>query len=266
MRLYVGLTTLIGSIERYSERFNVLELRADSERLPSPKALRRLHTTAPSVATSLLLPPRMTSSLLDAAELPTKFVQSADALGVNWVVIQTGPELGPSRNTRARLAALVERLRAPNRNIAWEPRGMWEEDLARAEAETLKVSFVQDLSVSVGYADDLVYTRLRALGPGAQLRASALSHLAEQLVGTEEATIVIEGRPSGRARGRIVAALEGTRSELDEDDDLDEGSDDDDDGDGDADEDDLDEGDDDLDEGESDDEDQDDEDGAESSR
>src|SRR5690349_6192946 len=116
MRLYVGLTTLIGSIERYSERFNVLELRADSERLPSPKALRRLHTTAPTVAMSLLVPPRMTSDLLDATELPPKLVQSADALGANWVVIQTGPELGPSRNTRARLAALVERLRAPNRN------------------------------------------------------------------------------------------------------------------------------------------------------
>jgi hypothetical protein len=219
MRLLVGLTLLIGNIERYAERFDFLELRADSERLPSPKALRRMRAAAPNLGMSLLLPPRMTASLLDASELPQKLTLAAEALAANWVVVQTGPDLGPSSNNRARLAALVERLRSPTRRIAWEPRGPWEEDAARAEAEILGVTLVQDLSVTEGYSDKVVYTRLRTLGPGAQLRAGALENLAEELAEAEEATVVIEGRPNQRARSKIAAAIAGTRSALEDEDD-----------------------------------------------
>jgi hypothetical protein len=48
---------------------------------------------------------------------------------------------------------------------------------------------------------------LRTPGPGAALRASALEKLAEELTETEEAFVVVEGRPTQKTRARIRRAL-----------------------------------------------------------
>src|SRR5512132_3840753 len=102
MRLHVGLTTLTGSIERYAERFDLLELRAEPGRLPSPKALRRIRMGAPKLALSFLFPPRVVADALNSPAALDPLLASADAAEASWLVLQTGPEVGPSQRSRAR--------------------------------------------------------------------------------------------------------------------------------------------------------------------
>lgn len=78
---------------------------------------------------------------------------------------------------------------------------------------------VEDLSMVQAPPTEVVYTRLRVLGPGAALRASALERLAVQLALVEEAVVVIEGRASGRARGLVARAVKDAEALLDEEDD-----------------------------------------------
>lgn len=207
MRLHVGLTTLTGSIERYAERFDLLELRAEPGRLPSPKALRRIRTGASKLSLSFLFPPRVTADALNSPASLAPLLTAIDPVEPNWLILQTGPEVGPSQRSRTKIEALAKHLARSGRNLGWEPHGMWEEPVALEFALGLGLHYVQDLAVATGAQLPVVYTRLRTPGPGAALRASALEQLAEELSETEEAFVVIEGRPTQRARARIRGAL-----------------------------------------------------------
>jgi hypothetical protein len=61
------------------------------------------------------------------------------------------------------------------------------------------VHLVRDLTRREPPADDVLYTRLLALGEAAELRAAAVEALAERLVGSSEAWVVVEGRGAVRA-------------------------------------------------------------------
>lgn len=210
MRLRVGLTSLAGSIEEYARRFDLLELRADPQRLPSEKALRRLRATAGErVEFSLLVPAETTRRALEnAAELaPT--LSLAQAIEPSWVVFQTGPSVGPSARTRARFETLVAALGQVGRKVGWEPRGPFEPEVAREWSDALEISLVEDLSqVDEALETERVYTRLRAEGSGARLAGGALERLAEKLSSAQEAFVVIEGRASPNARTRVRQAIE----------------------------------------------------------
>jgi hypothetical protein len=225
MQLHVGLTNIAGGIERYAERFDLLELRIDPEKLPSNPALKKMRSRAPKLITSFFLPARAVSSVLTTPDAIQPIIAAADLLGSSWVVLQTGTELGPSQRTKDRLAALSERLLASSRKVAWEPHGIWDDEASEEFAKGLGISLVQDLSVARGSGPEVIYTRLRSLGPGAQLRSSALEHLAIEIGDSEEVFVVIEGRPSQRARSRIQRVVAGTIAsfeESDEDEDEDE--------------------------------------------
>jgi uncharacterized protein YecE (DUF72 family) len=210
MRLKVGLTAINGSIEEYAKRFDVLELRADPKRLPSDKALRRLRSTAgDSVDFALLVPAELAGRALENADEIAPMLATAEAIGPKWIVIQTGHSVGSSQRTRGRLQSLVERLAHSGRHIGWEPRGPFEPELARGWSRELGIVLVEDLSrVDDAEPGPLVYTRLRAEGSGARLAGSALERLGEQLAGSEEAWVVIEGRPSAKARARVRRAIQ----------------------------------------------------------
>jgi hypothetical protein len=236
MRLRVGLTFLNGNIEEYSKRFDLLELRADPRRLPSEKALRRLRATAGErVDISLLVPAETTRLALETpAELQTTLAL-ATALDPAWVVFQTGPSLGPSARVRARVEAMIGALRQPNRRIGWEPRGPFEPEVAREWCNAFDITLVEDLSqVDEAEQTRSMYTRLRAQGAGARLASGALERLAELISSAEEAFIVIEGRPTPKARARVRQAVEsqlgleaadadmGAEAEEDDDEELDD--------------------------------------------
>jgi uncharacterized protein YecE (DUF72 family) len=209
MRLRVGLTSLAGSIEEYAKRFDLLELRSDPQRLPSDRALRRLKAgVGESVQFSLLIPAEITRRALEnTAELAGTLV-TAEALQAAWLVFQTGPTVGPSERTRARFQALLAAVTRPPWRIAWEPRGPFEPEVAQEWCDSLGITLVEDLSHVDATPGAAVYTRLRAEGPGARLTGGAIEQLAQQIASVEEAWVVLEGRPSPKARARIQQAVE----------------------------------------------------------
>ncbi|HEY8943112.1 MAG TPA: DUF72 domain-containing protein, partial [Polyangiaceae bacterium] len=208
MQLYVGLTTLIGHVSRYADRFDLLEFRFDPSRPPTTKALRRLRASAPEeLLFSVLVPAALTAGGLEEPERLAPVLEAAELLRARWIVLQTGADVGPSPRARARLTALAARCAGSNRRVAWEPRGPWEPEAAHAFARTAGITAVEDLSMVEAPSSGVVYTRLRVPGPGAQLRGSALERLAERIADAEECYVVVEGRASGHARSRIEQAL-----------------------------------------------------------
>jgi hypothetical protein len=228
MKLYVGLTNLVGHVANYAERFDLLEVRYEPERGQSAKALRRLRATAPEeLVISLLLPPQVSSPMLEKPELVAPVLETAEILRARFLVVQTGSEVGPSPRARGRLAALARALTSGERRVAWEPRGPWEPEVASAMAREHGLVLVEDLSMVDGMPSEPIYTRLRVPGPGAALRGGAIERLAEQLTQAQQAYVVIEGRGSARARSMInqavaaavaAAADDTDDSELEEDD------------------------------------------------
>jgi hypothetical protein len=110
---------------------------------------------------------------------------------------------------RRRLAELSGRITEHGPRVAWEPRGLWDSREADAFADEHGLHLVRD-----GAREDLpetavVYTRLRALGAGATVGASAIEFLAARLVGCDEAFIVVEGSGAGRLRQGLLDEFAG---------------------------------------------------------
>ena len=226
MKLSVGLTSLVGHVSTYAERFDLLELRFEPGRTAlSAKALRKLRAAAPeSLGFSLLVPQSVTGPLLENPAGIEPLLEAAEILRASTIVVQTGAEVGPSPRARTRLSSLVEKLSSGERRVAWEPRGPWEPEVAREMADEHGFLLVEDLSMVEQEPAPVVYTRLRLPGPGAALRASAIERLAVQIALAEEAVVIIEGRASARARSLIKRAVKDAEALLDEEDGLEEDS------------------------------------------
>lgn len=225
MLLRVGLSSLTGGIEEYARRFDVLELRADPARLPPAKVLRRMKGGAAGrVAFSVLAPPELTKKALEAPAEMSLAVEAAAAVEASFLILQTGPTVGPSERVRTRLQTLVKTLERPGLRIGWEPRGPFEPEQAAAFAESAGITLVEDRSQADSEGGGVVYTRLRAEGAGARLTSGALERLSMRLITAEEAWVIVEGRPTPKARARIRQAIQALADEAAEFADEDEAS------------------------------------------
>ena len=230
MQLHVGQAALRGDIARYAQRFDLLELRAEPGKLPRAKVLREWAKAVPENFVFSLMLPRIVGTLdpqpaLDAAL--EQALSSADALAAGWLVLQTPASVTPNSRTRRRLAELLERLPRDTRRVAWDPRGIWEEDETEQLAEELAVCLVRDLSRQPPAPGNAAYCRLVALGEATRVRMGAVEQVFENLSEFDEALVVIEGEGAVRA-AQTLRQLAGELSAALEDDDDDEGDDDDD--------------------------------------
>lgn len=93
------------------------------------------------------------------------------------------------------MQALRDRLRdAGLERIAWEPRGVWQDEETQAWADELGLYRVVDAARTDPPRQPLVYTRLRALGLEARVRVSSLERVVERLGAARQAWIIMEGR------------------------------------------------------------------------
>jgi uncharacterized protein YecE (DUF72 family) len=199
MQLFVGRNALEGDIARYASRFNMLELRADATNLPRGARLADWKKRVPAeFAFSVVLPRALGQFESSALELG-RTVELADALSAKWLLLQTPASVGPSARMRERLSKLFQAVAHEGRRIAWESRGVWEDEQIEAFAAEHQVHVVRDVSRTEAPPGDCVYTRLLALGDGVQVRASTASHVAEALAGRAEAVVVIEGHGAENA-------------------------------------------------------------------
>jgi uncharacterized protein YecE (DUF72 family) len=207
MKIHIAQASLQGSIERYATRFDSVELLAESGRLPRGATLRQWRKAVSEEFEFSLVLPRSVGSLEGGASDDGGLafaLSAAETLEATWLVLRTPPSVTPSASMRRRLVDLSSRIAGAGPRVAWEPRGVWDARDADAFGADCGLHVVRD-----GAREDLpttpvVYTRLRALGPGATLGAGAVELLAARLVGHDEAFIVVEGSGAGRLRQGLL--------------------------------------------------------------
>jgi len=199
MQLFVGKNQLEGDIARYASRFNLLELRADLTNLPKGARLADWKKRVPPEFAFSIVLPRAVGLLESSALELGRTLELAEALSAQWLLLQTPSSVGPSARMRERLGNVFKAIAHADRRIAWESRGVWEDEQLEEFAAEHEVHVVRDVSRAEPPAGDCVYTRLLALGDGVQVRASVAAHLAEVLADREEALVVIEGQGAEHA-------------------------------------------------------------------
>ncbi|HYQ05200.1 MAG TPA: DUF72 domain-containing protein [Polyangiaceae bacterium] len=193
MQLFVGRHNLEGDIARYASRFNLLEVRADATNLPRGARLADWRKRVPAEFAFSVVLPRSVGQFESSSFDLGRSLELADALSAKWLLLQSPSSVGPSARMRERLSKLFEAVAHADRRIAWESRGVWEDEQIEEFAAEHGVTVVRDVTRAEPPSGDCVYTRLLALGDGVQLRASTASHIAEAIADREEAFIVIEG-------------------------------------------------------------------------
>lgn len=193
MQLFVGRNAFEGDIARYASRFNFLEVKADATNLPRGARLSDWRKKVPADFAFSVVLPRAVGKLESSSIELGRTLELAEALSAKWILLQTPSSVGPSTRMRERLSKVFEAVAKDERRIAWESRGVWEDEQIEEFAAEHDVHVVRDASMAVLPSGDAVYTRLLALGDGVQVRSSTATLVAEAVADFEEAFVIIEG-------------------------------------------------------------------------
>jgi uncharacterized protein YecE (DUF72 family) len=210
-RLLVGLPALQGDLEKYKERFDMVELRPLDTSVPRLATLRKWRKLVPPGFVFSIVLPRAVGELtpgqpLDDALAAT--LEVAAAVEARCLIVQTPPSVRPTTANKKRLAALFARIPPEGTVRCWEPGGLWEREDVIATARALGVLPVLDAARDPLPNGPIVYTRLRALGKSAALGAATIERVAERLRRRREAYVVVEGAPEAhRLKTALTIAL-----------------------------------------------------------
>jgi uncharacterized protein YecE (DUF72 family) len=197
-KVFVGETRLPKNFKRYARQYSLLELDCEPGSIPGKARLEACAEAAPDGFVFSLVVPSLLASLRVGAESDKAWklaAASARVLQAKWWVVRTPAEVRPTRRTRDELGSLFTRLKESGMRVAWEPRGVWDEDAAAETADALGVHLVQDLAREEPLrSHELLYTRLLALGKGARVGLSLADLVVERVRSFEEAFVVVEGQ------------------------------------------------------------------------
>ncbi|EYF05283.1 DUF72 domain-containing protein [Chondromyces apiculatus] len=216
-RVLVGLPEFQGKIEKYKDRFDMVEIRPVDTSVPRPPTLRRWRKAVPPTFVFSVILPRVVGALAAGAELDTAL---ASALGVaatleaRCIVLQTPPDVRPTAANRKKIADLFARIPPEGVVRAWEPSGIWEAEDVIATARAAGVLPIFDAARDDLPSGPIVYTRLRALGKSSSLSEASLQRVADALRGRREAFVIVEGRGGTRTRQALLTATARSRAEL----------------------------------------------------
>ena len=215
-RLLVGLPGLQGKIEKYKDRFDMIELRPLDTSLPRPATLRRWRKAVPPTFVFSVVLPRVVGALgggEEASAALTAALATASTLEARCVLLQTPPEVRPTASNRKKILALFGRVPAEGVVRCWEASGVWEQEDVIATARSAGIIPVFDAAREDLPPGPIVYTRLRALGKSSSLGEAALQRIAEALRDRREAFVVVEGRGAVKVRQALIAAAARTRAQ-----------------------------------------------------
>ncbi|MCC6556791.1 MAG: DUF72 domain-containing protein, partial [Polyangiaceae bacterium] len=214
-RLLVGLPALQGDIQKYRDRFDLVEVRPIDTSLPRQTTLRKWRRSVPPGFVFSVVLPRAVGELAAGEELDAALASSlevASILEARCVLLQTPPSLRPTAANRRKIAALFERIPAEGVVRCWEASGLWEREDVIATARAAGAIAVLDAAREALPPGPIAYTRLRALGSSASLGAGTIEKVAEQLRGRREAFVVVEGPGAARAKAALVGAMAQSRA------------------------------------------------------
>ena len=210
MLLRVGQAALRGDLTRYAHHFDLLELRAEPGTLPRPARLREWAAAVPDEFVFSVALPRAVASLQGGPEAERALgfaLRVADALGAGWLVLQTPAAATPSSRTRRQLSDVAARLRGEHRRVAWEPRGVWDDEQATALATELRLHLVRDLTRDSPPPGGVLYSRVLGLGKARRFGLGAAQRLASSLFGRDEAYVVLAAAGAVRGAGQLRDAV-----------------------------------------------------------
>ncbi len=194
-RPHVGLATLEGDLERYAEKYDLLELRPGDAAVPKPATLRAWRRKVPPSFVFSVVFPRAVAELKPTALLDSGLEHAlavAREVEARCLVIATPASITPTELNRKRLASLVERIPHDAVTLAWEPRGIWEVDEAAELADKLGLVLVVDAAREQAPKGAIAYFRLRGLGESSRLSPAVVDKVAAELISRREAYVVIE--------------------------------------------------------------------------
>jgi hypothetical protein len=205
-RLLVGLPQLKGKIETYASKFDVVELRPVDTPLPKPSKLARWREAVPaSFAFSVVLPASV-ARLQDAKSDLDQALEAARVLQASTLVLATPASVRPTKANRERIRELGARLGSDAHALAWAAAGIWETEDVMATAADGGWLPVFDAAQEPLPPGPIVYTRIRSLGHASRLGADRIRHIAHQLAGRREATVIVEGDQAKKIRAELIAA------------------------------------------------------------
>jgi len=186
------------------------------EPLPNAKTLRRWREQMPEELTLALVAPRAACRsdkgplrFDDAMEATFARIQeAAEILKVRFVVLQTNSDVTTGRRDRGLLAAWVERWGDASSTIVWQPRGLWDPELAIPFARELGVLYGFDpLSVDAVPTGPVVYARLATVGARKRFDETRLLDIVDVLEETEaeHAFVALDSPASFREATRLGA-------------------------------------------------------------
>jgi uncharacterized protein YecE (DUF72 family) len=194
-RPHVGLPALEGDLERYAEKYDLLELRPGDVSMPKPATLRSWRRKVPPSFVFSVVLPRVIGELKPSAALDQALEQAlavARDVEARCLVIATPPSITPTELNKKRLASLVEKIPHDAVTLAWEPRGIWETEEATEVAEKLGLVLVVDAAREAAPKGAVAYFRLRGLGESIRLSPASIDKVVDELQARREAYVVIE--------------------------------------------------------------------------
>ena len=133
--------------------------------------------------------------------------ESAATLKARFVVLATGADVTTGQRDRKLLAEWVEPW-ADAHTIVWQPRGLWDPELAIPFARKLGVLYGFDpLEADAVPTGPVVYARLRAIGARKRFDETRLLDIVDALeqTGAEEAFVALDSPASFREATRLGA-------------------------------------------------------------
>lgn len=184
-----------GDLQRYAERYDLLELRPGDASLPRASTLRAWRKKVPPSFVFSVVLPKVVGELKPGSALDAALEESlavARAVEARCLILATPPSITPTDLNRKRLSALVQRIPHDAVTLAWEATGIWEREEADEFAGKLGVVPVVDAAREQPPRGPIAYFRLRGLGESARLSTAAIDKVAVELQDRREAYVIVE--------------------------------------------------------------------------
>jgi len=208
-RILIGLPQLVGKLDNYADKYDLLEVTPRDQALPKGRKLRSWRKQVPPAFTfSVRLPDAVATFGDDFEDALLASLEAAQALEAAAIALCTPASIRPTRKNRERIAALRERLPADGVVVAWEARGIWEPEEFIETAYDAGFLPIFDAAQDPLPPGPIAYTRLRALGLSMAIGQDRVRKVAEQLADRREAYVVVERPIAGRLRAGLRQALE----------------------------------------------------------
>ncbi len=221
MKLFAGASLDRPPGPKYTAALPFAELRFRSP-VPKVATLRKWRGTAPEgLATTFIVPHGAMVSPAGAfrggeAEEEAKrwIIDGATAIDARFVLMRTPASLSPGQRDRDRFEAFVDALREGGvRDVAWQPRGAWDDVQANRFAERIGVVRAYDPLEDEAPDGPIRYGRLETVGARSRITPGILHDAWANLIDVEaeEVYLAIE---SDRSFRDAQAALDAARAAL----------------------------------------------------